>query len=281
MPCSIVIILFEGLPLKPLHIFGLILLLAFNLPACSFRPSDRQMPLTVFAAASLTGPFEAITQVYEDQYPGVKVSLVFAGSQQLATQLREGARADVFSSANQVQMESVISAGLADSTEVMAFSSSRLVVIVPNDNPAGIQELQDLARSGYRLVLAAVEVPVGQYSLDFLAKASDNGEFGVDFQDQVLSNVVSYENNVKTVLAKVVLGEADAGIVYSSDVGPELLGKVSRIEIPDRLNITAVYQIVKLYESSQPYLADAFIQLVLSEQGQAILAEHGFLPVAP
>lgn len=257
------------------------LLLFLLLPACSLNPASQPQTLTVFAAASLTSPFEYLAQVFEDQHPEVKVSLVLAGSQQLATQLREGARADVFASANHAQMDEVVASGLTQPGSLRDFTSSQLVLVVPSDNPAGIQNVADLAQPGSRLVLAAVEVPVGQYSLELLAKASQVGELGADFQERVLSNVVSYENNVKTVLAKVILGEADAGIVYSSDVGADLLDRVSRIEIPDRWNVTAAYPIVRLSQSNLSELADAFIQLTLSEQGQQILSDHGFLPVAP
>jgi molybdate transport system substrate-binding protein len=258
-----------------------LLLVLLNLPACSFRSASRPDSLTVFAAASLTAPFEAITQVFKQAHPGLEVSLVLAGSQQLATQLREGAHADVFASANQSYLDAIVDAGLANAADVAAFATSSLVVVVPAENPGHINSLLDLAHPGHRLVLAAAEVPVGQYSLEFMIKASQDAGLGADYQERVLSNVVSYENNVKTVLAKVVLGEADAGIVYSSDVSPDLLDQVSRIEIPDHLNVSAVYPITLLKESLQPELAKSFITFVLSPQGQALLAEHGFRPVAP
>ena len=237
--------------------------------------------MIVFAAASLTTPFEKIAQVFETSHPGLKISLVFAGSQQLATQIREGARADVFASANQSQMDAVVEAGLAEFSQVERFTSTTLVVVIPKDNPAGMDDLQNLAQPGRRIILAAAEVPVGQYSLQFLARAGQAGELGSDYQANVLRNVVSYENDVKAVLAKVLLGEADAGIVYASDIGPEIMDRVSRIAIPDRWNITAVYPISVLKEGAQPEMAAAFVDFVLSPEGQTILSDHGFRPVQP
>ena len=152
-------------------------------------------------------------------------------------------------------------------------------MIVPVDNPAGIEGLEDLARPGIKLVLAAQEVPVGAYALDFLAKASVEAALGVDYEGAVLANVVSYEQNVRAVLSKVMLGEADAGIVYSSDVGRDAAEAVQRIDIPPALNTIAAYPIAPVVDSEQPASAAAFIDFVLSEAGQSILAQHGFLPL--
>lgn len=258
----------------------IISLLSLSLPACNTMEGNT-VTLTVFAAASLSESFEDLVSQFEASQPGVQVELVFAGSQQLAIQLREGAQADIFASANRTQMESLIEAGLVEADGVYNFATNRLVAIVPKDNPAGMDDLQNLVQPGRRLVLASPEVPVGQYSLDFLSKAAQDGELGVDFQANVLRNVVSYENDVKTVLAKVALGEADAGIVYSSDAGPDQLDRIIRIEIPDRWNIIALYPIAALAGSAQPELAEAFVAYILSAQGQVTLADHGFLPAAP
>jgi len=235
--------------------------------------------LNIFAAASLTDAFGEIGELFEVDHPGVTVLFNFAGSQQLAQQINEGAPVDVFASANKKQMDVVIeSAGIISGTQ-QPFVKNRLVVIFPNDNPAGLAELQDLAKPGLKLVLAAQEVPVGQYSLNFLDKAVVDPAFGTTFKDDVLNNVVSYEDNVKAVLTKVALGEADAGIVYLSDISGEDAGKVSRIDIPDELNVIATYPIAPVKESENPDLAQAFINLVLSQEGQDILAKYNFIPV--
>ena len=235
--------------------------------------------LNVFAAASLTDAFGEIGKLFEADHPEVTAVFNFAGSQQLAQQINEGAPADVFASANKRQMDVVIEAGGIVSGTQQTFAKNRLVVISPKDNPAGLAELQDLAKSDLKLVLAAKEVPVGQYSLDFLDKAVADPAFVATFKDDVLKNVVSYEDNVKAVFTKVALGEADAGIVYLSDISGADADKVSWIDIPDALNVIASYPIAAVKESKIPELAQAFIDLVLSKKGQDILAKYNFITV--
>lgn len=235
--------------------------------------------LNVFAAASLTGAFGEIGELFEADHPGVTVVFNFAGSQQLAQQIKEGAPADVFASANQTQMDVVIQAGWIVAGTQQTFANNRLVVIYPKANPAGLAELADLAKPDLKLVLAVQEVPVGQYSLDFLDRAAAEAAFGANFKADVLKNVVSYEDNVKAVLAKVALGEADAGIVYSSDITGQDAEKVGRLDIPDALNVIASYPIAPVKESKHPELVQAFIERVLSPEGQDILAKYNFLPV--
>ncbi len=250
-------------------------------PAESSRPTPEgeKVVLNVFAAASLTESFTEIGQAFESAYPGVKVAFNFAGSQQLAQQISQGAPADVFASANTKQMQVAIGDGRIGSGTEQAFVSNRLVVIYPNDNPAGLAALKDLANSGLQLVLAAREVPVGQYSLDFLDQSARDAAYGESYKAAVLDNVVSYEDNVKTVLNKVVLGEADAGIVYTSDLSGDSRSKVGQIEIPDELNVVASYPIAPLTDSPNPQIAKAFIDSVFSPEGQRILAKYGFIPV--
>jgi molybdate transport system substrate-binding protein len=233
---------------------------------------------TVFAAASLTEAFAEIGQQFEAAHPGVKVVYNLAGSQQLAQQIVAGAPADLFASANQKQMDAAGAADRVAPESSQIFARNRLVVITPADNPAGLAQLQDLAKPGLKLVLAAKEVPVGQYSLEFLDKAGQGASYGTGFKDAVLANAVSYEENVKSVLTKVVLGEGDAGIVYLTDISLENADKVGRIDIPDELNTIATYPIASVTDSAEPELAQAFIELVLGQQGQEILAKYGFLP---
>lgn len=235
--------------------------------------------LTILAAASLTEPFTEIGNLFKDLNPGVEVVISFAGSQQLAQQLQQGIKADLFASANQKYMDSIIRAGRVDPNSVQTFAQNRLVVIYPADNPAGLMSLEDLARPGIKLDLAAAEVPVGKYSLEFLDKASNDPGFPPDYKEEVLSNVVSYEDNVKTVLTKVLLGEVDVGIVYSSDISKKVVEVISRLEIPDELNALASYPISPLIDSENMDLATGFVDLILSDQGQAILRDYGFLSV--
>ena len=234
--------------------------------------------LNVFAAASLTGAFNEIGAAFSAAHPGVTVVFNFAGSNQLAAQIAAGAPADVFAAADGAQMDAAVESGRVEAGAARLFATNRLVVVYPADNPAGIESLPDLATPGTLVVLAAEEVPVGRYSLEFLDLAAADAAFDSGFKKAVLANVVSYEENVRSVLNKVALGEADAGIVYTSDlVGVE---GVSSLEIPDVLNILAEYPIAPLNDSAQPDAAATFVDLVLSAEGQAVLAEYGFGPAA-
>jgi molybdate transport system substrate-binding protein len=230
--------------------------------------------LTVFAAASLTNAFTEIGKDFEAANPGVTVTFNFAGSQALRTQIEQGAAADVFASANKTEMDTLVTDALVAQDAPQVFLNNKLVVILPSNNPAALENLEELAKPGIKLVIAAEEVPVGKYARQALDAM--NGQFGSDFKDKVLANVVSNEDNVKQVVAKVQLGEADAGIVYTSDAvaAPEL----KTIEIPVELNVIAKYPIATLSNSANADLATAFIDYVLSGDGQSVLQKWGFAP---
>ncbi len=242
-------------------------------------PAPQTGELTVFAAASLTEAFTQIGADFEAANPGTTLVFNFAGSQQLAQQLGQGAPADVFASANMRQMEVATEAGRIAAGRQQVFGYNRLVVVVPADNPASLQTLHDLAQPGLKLVLAAEDVPVGAYSRDVLERAEEHADFERGYRAALLANVVSYEQTVKAVLTKVVLGEADAGIVYTSDVTPDVADQVQQIAIPDALNTIATYPIAPTNDSAHPDLAAAFIAYVLSPAGQSTLADFGFLAV--
>jgi molybdate transport system substrate-binding protein len=237
--------------------------------------------INIAAASSLSGAFQELGSQFEEIHPDTKVEFTFAGSQQLAQQLSQGAPADVFASANQKQMDFVVQAGRIQKTSVKQFVKNRLVVVLPRNNPANINKLNDLARPDTKLILAAKEVPVGQYTLDFLDKASASGSYGSDYKERVLANVVSYENNVRSVLVKVTLGEGDAGIVYASDVtGPDA-NQIEQLAIPDVVNVIASYPIAPVQDSANSKLAQEYVDLVLSPRGQAVMKKYGFIPVIP
>jgi molybdate transport system substrate-binding protein len=259
----------------------LLLLPCLLLAACGPASGGEPLTLTVFAAASLNEPFTQIGEQFEQAHPGASVQFNFAGSQQLAQQLANGAPADVFASANQSSMEQVMADGLVQADKAQIFAHNQLVVITPLDAAHANLSLGDLAQPGLHVLLAAPEVPAGQYALEFLEKAAADPAYGPQFKEGVLANVVSYEDNVKAVVAKILLGAADMGMVYASDVTGENAGKLGQIAIPAELNVTASYPIAPLKGSAQPALAQAFVDFILSEDGQAILAEHGFLPVEP
>ncbi len=235
--------------------------------------------LTVFAAASLTVAFTELGAEFDAANPGVTTTFNFAGSNALATQINEGAPADVFASANNTQMTAAVETGRVDADAPVQFVTNRLVVVTPAGNPGGIAGLQDLAGDDVLLVLAAAEVPVGGYSLEFLDLASADPAFGASYREGVLANVASYEENVRSVLNKVALGEADAGIVYTSDAAG--VEGISQLEIPDTLNVLAQYPIAALNDSANASTAAAFVDYVLSADGQAILASYGFGPATP
>ena len=234
--------------------------------------------LTVFAAASLTDAFGEIKADLEAEHPGLAITYNFAGSQALVTQLAEGAEADVFASANNTQMKAAQEQDLI-SGDPVTFVRNQLVIVTPADNPAGIDAPDDLGASGLRLVLAQADVPVGRYAREAVCGMSeDTAAFGEDFVGRVAANVVSEEEDVRDVLTKVELGEADAGIVYVSDA--YISGdQVQQIEIPADFNILATYPIAAT-AGGDAALGDAFIAYVLSDEGQATLADFGFDPVS-
>ena len=233
--------------------------------------------LTVFAAASLTDAFEEMKIDLEWVHPGLVITYNFAGSQALVTQLDEGAEADIFASANNAQMEAATENGSLAS-EPATFAHNRLAIVTPADNPAEIDSPGDLGEAGLRLVLAQAEAPVGRYARESVCTmGQDTTAFGADFVGQVAANVVSEEEDVRDVLAKVQLGEADAGIVYVSDAA-SAGDDVTLIDIPAAFNVIAAYPIAAVTGGDEA-LADAFIAYVLSDEGQATLVEYGFTPV--
>jgi len=244
-------------------------------------PTSEPVTLTVLAAASLTESFTELGAIFESQNPGVKVAFNFAGSQTLAEQLGQGAPADVFASASKKYMTAAVGAKRVNADDTKTFVMNRLIVIFPKDNPARITTLADLAKPGIKLDLADKSVPVGQYALDFLDKAAADTSFPAKYKDNVLANVVSYEENVKAVVTKVSLGEADAGVVYVTDITADAATKVGTLAIPTELNTVATYPIAPIADSKNAELAKAFVVLVLSPEGQDVLAKYRFIPAAP
>lgn len=254
---------------------GFLAFLGFALPLAPALSA--QHTVTTFAAASLTEALLDLGQAFHRRHPAVRIRFNFAGSQQLATQLELGAGAQVFASADERWMTYAADRGLlADQPKVFARNS--LVVIVPRENPGRLSSLRDLSRPGVKLVMAAETVPVGRYGRAMLANLARLPEFGPGFAEQVLGNVVSQEENVKSVLARVQLGEADAGIVYRTDVTPAVAGQLLTLEIPAQASVTASYSIALLRSGATSEAAGQFVGFVFSPEGQKILAAHGFLP---
>ena len=233
--------------------------------------------LTVYAAASLTEAFTELGRRLEAAHPGLRVRFNFAGSQQLAVQIAQGAPADVYAAADQRWMDYAVEKGAVEG-EPRVFARNRLVVIVPRANAARIGKLTELARGGLKLVMAAEAVPAGRYTREALEQLARAPGFPDRYDRRVLGNVVSQEENVKGVVAKVQLGEADAGFVYRSDVTPSGSRFLRVIEIPDEYNVFARYPIAVLKGASGAQAGRWFVDLVMSEPGQQTLARHGLLP---
>lgn len=229
--------------------------------------ADRRTEITVFAAASLTEAFAEIGEAFEAEHEGVTVTFSFGPSDGLAAQIREGAPADVFASASPTWMNDVEENG-PGVTDRADFARNRLVLITPADDPADIDSLEDLAKLGVKLVLAAEDVPVGGYAREVLSKAA--------ISDAAAANVVSNEEDVKAVVQKVLLGEADAGIVYVTDLTVETEPQLDAIEIPDDVNVIATYPIAVIAGSPNADLAQSFVDHVLSD-GQETLRVYNFL----
>ncbi|HEX8990793.1 MAG TPA: molybdate ABC transporter substrate-binding protein [Anaerolineales bacterium] len=247
------------------------------LPVTQDEPTTRaRRSLTVFAAASLTGAFGDIGKAFEAADPGVTVVFNFAGSQALRTQIEQGASADIFASADHKNMDVLVSENLIAGGKYQDFADNRLVVILPQRNPANIQTLQDLARPGIKLDLADASVPVGNYARQALTNLGKDSRYGSDFGTKVLANVVSNETDVKQVVSKVDLGEADAGIVYVTDA--RAASDLKTIPIPDSFNVVAKYPIAVVAKAPNAGLAAEFIAYVLSADGQAVLEKWGFAP---
>jgi molybdate transport system substrate-binding protein len=231
----------------------------------------------VLAAASLTDAFGELAQRFEDQNPGVEVKTSFGASSEMLAQIQQGAPADVFASADEAKMDEAVEGGLI-SGEPETFVRNRLVVVVPEDNPAGIEGYEDLAEPGLRLVLAEDGVPVAEYAEESLDKAG--AEYGPGFRQRVFDNIVSREADVRAAVNRVALGDADATFGYASDVTPDVRDRVETVEIPAGLNVVATYPIAALKKAQSPELTRRWIELVTGEEGRRLLEKWGFEPAA-
>ncbi|HWN69888.1 MAG TPA: molybdate ABC transporter substrate-binding protein [Haliangium sp.] len=232
------------------------------------RPASQE--LTIFAASSLREAFEAMARDFRRVHAGVEITFNFAGSQELRTQIEHGAPAHVFASADRKHMDALVTAGLVGPAAL--FARNHLVVVVPRDAPV-VKTLSDLPKA-QRVVIGAPEVPVGRYTSEVLARATAKWP---GFEKAVMARVVSQELNVRQVLAKVTLGEADAGIVYRTDAATSA-DTIGVIALPQELDVVAEYPIAAL--ASAPEIAQAWIDHVRSPAGREVLARFGFDPPA-
>jgi molybdate transport system substrate-binding protein len=233
--------------------------------------------LTILAASSLTDAFGQLGKTFEQQNPGTTVKTSFGASSDLLAQIQQGAPADVFASAAEEEMNTAVKDGLVSGKPV-AFVKNREVVMVPKDNPANIQSIEDLSKPGIKLVLAEERVPAADYAVEILDNA--NKEYGSGFKKKVLSNVVSREADVRASVNRVVVGDADATFGYASDYTPDIRDKVKVILIPPNLNIIATYPIATLKDAKEAGLAKKWVDLVTSSEGQKVLRTWGLEPAA-
>ena len=245
--------------------------------ACSVAPyfamrarGGEAQEVVVYAAASLREVLQNVALTFEKRHPNSKVHFNFAGSQDLRVQIEQGAKVDVFASADWKHMRLLADKEMV--VEPVVFARNLPVVVVPKNNPAKLRTFADLPKATH-LVVGTAEVPIGAYTEAIFAASEKL--YGKPFHEQVLARVRSRELNVRQVLTKVALGEADAGIVYKTDA-LTMPDKVQIIEIPKQINIVAEYPIAVLRAAPHPDLARAFVKLVLSKEGQKALAEAGF-----
>ena len=248
----------------------LVAVVAALLSACgsSGSPSTSSLSGTasVFAAASLTASFNAIGTAFQAAHPGVTIKFNFGGTPTLVTQIEQGASADVLASADTTNMDKLKTDGFTAGTPQI-FAHNKLEIVVAAGNPKGITGLADLAKPGVIYITEAPTVPAGKYALQILANAN------------VKVTPKSLETDVKSVVSKIQLGEADAGIVYVTDV-TAAGNKVAGVPIPDSVNVIATYPIVAVKGTKNADIANAFIAYVLSADGQATLQSFGFLPAS-
>jgi molybdate transport system substrate-binding protein len=239
------------------------------------EPSAEPVELTVFGAASLKAALEDAKAAYGAANPGSTVTVSTDSSAALATQIQEGAPADVFLSADTTNPQKLVDGGFADG-DAVAFAGNKLTIIAPTDNPGDLTGPFDLAKDGIRVVAAGDEVPITKYASQLVENVASADGAPADFAAKYAANVVSKEDNVAAVRTKIELGEGDAAIVYLTDA--KASDKIASVDVPDGVNVPATYAGVVLKASPNVDAAHTFLDWFAGPDGQAILAQYGFLP---
>ncbi len=265
--------LLSNAKIKTLY-FCLLSLLLLMVPGAP-TPNCNAGELRFFAASSLTETFIELGDTFQNQYPGEKIIFNFAGSQFLSTQIKQGAKADIFASANPGVMEALTRQQITNTPYL--FAHNKLKLIVSDYARNLISNIHDTARPKRLLAIGGNHVPIGLYTRQLMKNLSVNPVYGARFVDDFFTNVVSEEINVKAIVAKVALGEVDAGIVYATDISPNLKAKLLEISLPPASSPTANYLIAELNGAENQKLADLFLKFLFGQPARAILQKHGFL----
>lgn len=254
------------------------LLLAVVLASSTMGYAAGKQGVMVFAASSLTEAFGEIEREFEKLHPEVDLQTSFNGSSMLRVQIEQGATPEVFASADLANIAPLQSSGYIVG-RIEPIANNSLVIIVPAANPAKVNSIADLAHPGLILVACSAEVPIGNYTLQALDLAQRSGKFGPDFKQRVMANFRSLEPNVKGIVTKVMLGDAEAGICYASDVTPQLAEQVKVIAIPKEYNVRATCYAAVVKGCRRPGMGWKLVDFIRSPKGQGILKRHGLMPI--
>ena len=247
-------------------------------PSTSASASAQAVDLTIFAAASLSAVLAKVKDAFEAANRGATLTVSTESSAALETKLEQGAPADVFLAADTANARKLVDAGLAAGDPVV-FAGNKLTIIVPTDNPGAVGKPADLAKPGLKVIAAGDEVPITKYAKQLVANLANEPGAAAGFEAAYAANVVSKEDNVKSVVGKVELGEGDAGIVYVTDAKGST--KVATVEVPDAVNVPASYAGVVVSASRHQEAARTFLGWLSGADGQALLASFGFIRPAP
>ena len=258
---------------RAVALISLVVLVVAGCSSGSVRAAPAE--LTVFGAASLKGALAKVKTAFESTHPGTTLTISTDSSAALGTQIEQGAPADVFLSADSSNPRKLVDGGFADGAPV-PFAGNKLTVIVPSANPAGIKTPADLAWAGVKVIAAGETVPITRYATQLVANLAREADYPPDFAAAYAGNVVSREDNVKAVVAKIELGEGDAGIVYVTDAKAST--RVGSVPVPDSADVPATYTGVVVKASKDPVAARSFLTWLSGPDGGAILREFGFLP---
>lgn len=263
--------------MKKLTIICLVLMTLFMVGYQGTVAAEDTTTIRIMAAASLTEVFNDLKECFETKYDSIQLEINYAGSQALYSQIEMGVAADIFASANIKYMNQLQEVDMVINPTV--FAHNKLVIAVSKEAGIDINSIADLIKDGVKLIIADESVPVGRYTVQMVDKQTSNPELAVDFKDEFMAAVLSKELDVKSVVAKVELGEADAGIVYKTDVNASNRDAVRIVDIEDKYNVIATYPIAVLkgISSEHEKAANEFLDYLYSAEGGKILERHGFI----